>query len=61
MVSKVPHFEIANRESDDGCLVELAGDGCWERQQLGQLIELKVFFSPAGACSVSGFLLSQCL
>jgi len=36
------HLEVAGRESDDGGLVELIGDGGRQRQHLGQFKELGV-------------------
>ena len=38
----LPHPEVAGGEPDDGGLVELAGDGGGQRQQLAQLEELGV-------------------
>lgn len=61
LISKVPHFQIANCKSNDGCLVKLAGNGCRQRQQLCQLIEFKILLSPTRASSISGLFLPQSL
>lgn len=46
LVGEVPHFQVADGEPDDGGLVQLAGDGAWQRQHLGQFIKLKVLLAP---------------
>lgn len=46
LVGKVPHLQVADGEPDDGGLVQLAGDGAWQRQHLGQFIKFKVLLSP---------------
>lgn len=61
LIGKVSHFKIADGEADDGGLVELAGDGAWERQELRQLVELKVLLSTTRAGGISRLLFSQCL
>lgn len=51
------HAQVGRGESDDGSLVQLAGDGSGQGQELGQLEELCVFFLPSGPGRVLGFLL----
>lgn len=51
------HAQVGGGESDDGSLVQLAGDGGGQGQELGQLEELCVFFLPSGPGRVLGFLL----
>lgn len=46
LVGEVPHLQVADGEPDDGSLVQLAGDGTWQRQHLGQFIKLKVLLPP---------------
>lgn len=41
------HLEVGGGEPDDGGLVQLAGDGRRERQQLGQLVELGILLLAA--------------
>lgn len=52
LVGEIPHLQIADGEPDDGGLVQLAGDGTWQWQHLGQFIKLKVLFSPTRPCGV---------
>lgn len=59
MAGEVAQLEVADREADDGRLVELAGDGGRQRQQLGQLVELVVLFAAARSRRVARFLLAQ--
>lgn len=61
LVGEVPHLQVADGEPDDGGLVQLAGDGAWQRQHLGQLIKLKVLFSPPRPCRIPWLLLPQSL
>ena len=43
---EIPKFEVRDGEPDDGGLVQLGGDGAWQRQHLGQLVELSVLLVP---------------
>ncbi|GBO12231.1 hypothetical protein AVEN_44912-1, partial [Araneus ventricosus] len=52
-----PHPEVGGGESDDGGLVQLAGDGGGEGQQLGQLQKFSVLLLAPRAGSVLGLLL----
>ena len=52
-----PHLEVAAGEADDGGLVQLGGDGCGQRQQLGQLVEFSVLLLTARLGRVLTFLL----
>lgn len=61
LVGEIPHLQIADGEPDDGGLVQLAGDGTWQWQHLGQFIKLKVLFSPTRPCRVPWLLLPQSL
>lgn len=61
LVGEIPHLQIADGEPDDGGLVQLAGDGAWQWQHLGQFIKLKVLFSPTRPCCVPWLLLPQSL
>lgn len=61
LIGKVPHLQVADGESDDGCLVQLTGDGTRKRQHLGQLVKLKVLFAPPRPCCIPGLLLPQSL
>lgn len=48
--------EVGDAEPHDGRLVQLARDGSWQREQLGQLKELQVLLSAARARRVTGLL-----
>lgn len=61
LVGKVPHLQVADGEPDDGCLVQLAGNGARQWQHLGQLIKLKVLFAAPWPRSVPWLLLPQSL
>ena len=51
------HLEVAGGEPDDAGLVQLTGDGARERQQLGELQELRVLFLPPAPGGVLALLL----
>ena len=58
MGSKLPESEVGDGQSDYGGLVQLGGDGCGQRQHLGQLVKFIIFFSAARSGRVTGLLLS---
>lgn len=39
-----PHLQVAGGQSDDGGLIQLRGDGRGQRQELGKLVKLSIFF-----------------
>ena len=45
MGCKLPEPQVGDGESDDGGLVQLRGDGAWQGEHLGQLIELIVLLA----------------
>ena len=53
LAGKVSHVQVADGQSDDGGLVQLAGNGAGERKHLGQLKKLKVFFPTTRSCCIS--------
>lgn len=56
---KVSQFQIANGQSYNGGLVQLAGYGCRQGQHFGQLVELIVLFAAPRACRIPRLLLAQ--
>ena len=56
---EVAQFEVADGQPDDGSLVQLAGDGGRQRQQLGQLVELVVLLAAPRPRRVARLLLAK--
>lgn len=52
-----PHLQVAGGQSDDGGLIQLWGDSRGQRQELGKLIKLPVFFLSSGFRCILGLLL----
>lgn len=61
LVGEVSHLQVADGQANDGCLVQLAGDGARQGQHLRQLVELKVLLPPPRARRVPRLLLPQSL
>lgn len=59
VTAEVSQFQVANCQSYDGRLVQLAGDGRRQRQHFGQLVELVVLFAASWPGCISGLFLSQ--
>jgi len=53
MVTEVAQFQVADGETDDGRLIQLARDGRRKGKQFCQLVELVVFFSSSRARRVT--------
>lgn len=54
--SKPTQAEVGDAKAHDGRLVQLAGDGTGQREQLGQLEELEIFLPAPPARCVAGLL-----
>lgn len=52
-----PHLEVTGRQSDDGGLVQLRGDGRRQWQHFSQFVKLAVLLFPSSPCGRFGFLL----
>lgn len=61
LAGKVSHVQVTDRQSNDGGLVQLAGDGSRQREHLGQLEKLKVLFPASRTRCISRLLLPQVL
>lgn len=57
--TEVPQFQVANGQSYDGRLVQLAGDGRRQGQHFGQFIELVVLLPTPRSRRVPGLFLAQ--
>lgn len=57
--TEVPQFQVANGQSYDGRLVQLACDGRRQRQHFGQFIELVVFLASPRPRRIPWLLLAQ--
>lgn len=57
--AEVPQFQVANCQSYDGRLVQLACDGRRQRQHFGQFIELVILLAPPRPGRIPGLFLAQ--
>ena len=56
---EVAQSEVADGQTDDARLVQLARDGRWQGKQLGQLVKFIVLFPSPRAGSVARLFFSQ--
>ena len=59
MAAEVPQFEVADGQSDDGGLVQLARDGAGQRQHLRQLVEFIILLAAPRPRRVAWLLLAD--
>lgn len=59
MSGEVTQLEVADRQPNDGGLVQLGRDGRRKRKHLGKLIKLEILLSSPRPRSVSALLLPQ--
>lgn len=59
MLCEIAKLQVADCEADDGCFVELTGDGGGKWKHFCELIKFIIFLSPSGPGSVTRFLLAQ--
>lgn len=52
-----PHLQVAGGQPDDGGLIQLRGDGRGQRQELGKLVKLSIFFLSSRFCRILGLFL----